>query len=313
MRSRHLPTLKQLQYFAALAEAGHYRKAAERLGISQPSLSVQIGNLEAALRIPLVERGRAGAVLTPAGREVLARAKGILDDVSALAETSERMRTDLAGTFRLGSSTTLGPYLLPHVVRRLHADHPALRLIIRDGRPRDLLDDLVAGRLDLVLTQLPVLSADVTVTRLFREPLWLAVAHDHPLAGRSNVTEADLAEQTLLALSGGFALHAQIAEVARDVRATLRQDYEGTSLDALRQMVAMNMGITFLPALYANSEVTAKNSDVSLVPFRNGRFTRSIGIVWRKTAGKHPGFAVFADVIRSVVGDEFVGTVQMDG
>jgi LysR family hydrogen peroxide-inducible transcriptional activator len=139
------------------------------------------------------------------------------------------------------------------------------------------------------------------------------VAHDHPLAGRSNVTEADLAEQTLLALSGGFALHAQIAEVARDVRATLRQDYEGTSLDALRQMVAMNMGITFLPALYANSEVTAKNSDVSLVPFRNGRFTRSIGIVWRKTAGKHPGFAVFADVIRSVVGDEFVGTVQMDG
>lgn len=308
-----LPTLKQLRYFVALAEAGHYRKAAERLGISQPSLSVQIGNLEATLRHLLVERGRAGAILTPAGREVLARAKAILDDVAALTETSESLRSGLAGTFRLGSSTTLGPYLLPRVVRRLHADHPALRLLIRDGIPRDLLTDLLEGRLDLVLTQLPVPSTDLMVTRLFREPLWLAVAHDHPLADRSNTDDVDLAKETLLTLSDGFALHAQIAELAHDAGAALRLDYEGTSLDALRQMVAMNMGVALLPALYAQSEIRSRNGDVSLLPFRNGRLTRSIGVVWRKTTGRTPALAVFAEVIRSVVSDDFVGVVHMDG
>ena len=99
-------TLKQLLYFKTLAETGHYRKAAERIGISQPSLSLQIGNLEDVLKLKLVERGRAGAVLTPEGREVLVAARDILTDVASLQETSERMKTGLVGTLRLGSSPT---------------------------------------------------------------------------------------------------------------------------------------------------------------------------------------------------------------
>lgn len=157
------PTLRQLQYFAALAETGHYRKAAERVGISQPSLSLQIANLEEVLRLQLVERGRAGAVLTPAGREVLGRATRILDDVSALVDLSGRLKSGLSGMIRLGSSPALGPYILPSVVRRLHDAYPSLRLLVRDGAPRDLLQELLDGRHDLILTQLPVASSDVTV------------------------------------------------------------------------------------------------------------------------------------------------------
>jgi LysR family hydrogen peroxide-inducible transcriptional activator len=307
------PTLKQLQYFVALAEAGHYRKAAERVGISQPSLSVQIGNLEQVLRLTLVERGRAGAVLTPAGREVLERSKRVLAEVATLSETSERLNDGLAGTFRLGASATLGPYLLPNVVRQLHQQFPTLRLFVRDGAPRDLLEDLLAGRHDLILTQLPVHSAEVTVTRLFREPLRLAVARDHRLARSTGVTDADLAGENILALTSRFTLHAQIAQLAQEVGATLRQDYEGTSLDAIRQMVAMDMGISFLPALYAHSEIAEPDGDVALVPFRHGRFARSIGIGWRRTAGKQAGFAAFAEVIRTVAGDRFAGVVQLEG
>ncbi len=268
MERDRLPTLKQLQYFAALAEAGHFRKAAERVGISQPSLSLQIANLEEVLRLPLIERGRVGAVLTPAGREVLERSKRILSEVSALVETSEHLIRGLAGTFRLGTSATLGPYLLPNVVRRLHEEFPSLRLFIRDGAPQSLLEDLLTGQHDLILTQLPVSSTDVTVTRLFREPLRLAVARDHRLAGSRGASDSDLVGENILALSSRFTLHAQIAELAREVGATLRQDYEGTSLDAIRQMVAMDKGITFLPALYANSEIAEPDGDVALVPFR---------------------------------------------
>lgn len=306
------PTLKQLQYFAALAEAGHYRIAAERVGISQPSLSLQIGNLEQVLRLDLVERGRSGAVLTPVGREILARARKIIEEVNALVEISDALKAGMSGTIKLGSTPTLGPYILPKVVQLLHARFPALKLFIRDGAPRDLLEDLLAGDHDLILTQLPVQSGDVVVRRLFREPLQLAVARDHPLAAYENVVDGDLANQDILSLSSAFALHVQIAALCREVGANLRQDYEGTSLDALRQMAAMDMGLAFLPALYVRSEVPSDDGDVHMLPFRKGSFTRSVGLAWRKTSGNQQGFEKLAEIIRSVVRSEFKGLVSVE-
>lgn len=307
-----LPTLKQLRYFAALVETKHYRKAAERLGISQPSLSLQIANLEALLQLKLVERGRAGVVLTPSGRDVLARTQRILAEAKDLVETSERMSSGFSGTIRLGSSPTLGPYLLPNVLHQVHEEYPELQLFIRDGAPRDLLDDLLIGHHDLILTQLPVQSADVTVVRLFREPLRLAVARDHQLAEKHEALDADLSGESILSLSSRYTLHTQVADLAREVGATVRQDYEGTSLDALRQMVAMNMGVTFLPALYTKSEIPHHLSDVTLVPFRKGRLTRSIGLAWRRSSGSEKMFRTFANIISSVAKSHFAGIVQVE-
>ncbi len=149
-------TLRQLRYFVALAETRHYRRAAEQVGVSQPSLSQQIVALESALGLELVERGRRGAVLTPGGRDVRTRARAILDEVAALSAMSKVVRQGEGGTIRLGSTPTLGPYILPHVVRRLRLSYPALKLIIRDGAPKVLQDELIEGRHDMILTQLPV-------------------------------------------------------------------------------------------------------------------------------------------------------------
>lgn len=306
-------TLKQLLYFKTLAEAGHYRKAAERVGISQPSLSLQISNLEQVLKLRLVERGRTGAVLTPEGREVLIRAREILADVTSLQETSARMKAGLAGTVRLGSSPTLGPYLLPNVIQQLHRAYPDLRLIVRDGAPSDLLDDLLGGGHDLILTQLPVQSTDVHVARLLREPLHLAVAFDHPLARKKRAEDQDLAGESILVLSNRFTLHAQVAQLSYEVGAHLRHEYEGTSLDALRQMTAMNMGVTFLPALYARSEVPHSAGDVVLIPYRDKHLARSIGLVWRKSSGHHAAFETLAELIRSVATARFKGLVSVEG
>ncbi len=312
MTNTRMPTLRQLQYFAALAEAKHYRKAAETVGVSQPSLSLQISNLEDILGLSLVERGRAGAVLTPTGRDVLERANSVLAEVNDLVTTSRQLTEGLSGTFRLGTSPTLGPYLLPSVVKTLHTKYPALRLFIRDGAPQDLLQDLLAGRHDMILTQLPVQSSDVVVVRLFREPLRLVVARDHRLAGAGQVTDADLKGESVLGLSPRFTLHMQIAEMTRQVGARLLQDYEGTSLDAIRQMVAMGVGVSFLPALYVASEVPERESDVAIVPFRPGRLSRTMGLVWRKTSGSSSSFAEFASIIRDVARDNFSGLVQME-
>lgn len=307
-----LPTLKQLQYFVALAETGHYRRAAEREGITQSSLSQQISNLEETLRLRLVERGRAGALLTPEGQEVLARARTIVEGAIGLADLSERMKSGLAGTLRLGSSPTLGPYLLPPVLRYLHELYPDLKLIIQEAPPRELLDGLRDGRHDMILTQLPVEASDVVVNRLFREPLRLVGARDHPLAGRAVVEDADLAEESILTLPTSFALHDQLAELAREVGAHVNYDYQGTSLDALRQMAAMNMGLTILPALYVHSEISEGTGDVAVMPFREGRLSRSIGLCWRRSSSDHTGYYALTQAIRSVAQTRFGELVRME-
>lgn len=306
-------TLKQLRYFLALAEKHHYRRAAERVGVSQPSLSQQIVALEGALGLELVERGRRGAVLTPAGREVRLRAQAILDDVATLEAMSEEMRKGEGGTIRLGTTPTLGPYLLPQVARRLKLTYPSLKLVIRDAAPRQLQEELVEGRHDLILTQLPVQSGDVEVQRLFREPLKLAVAPDHPLAKRSQIEEADLEGQDILSLSDAYLLHSQTLQLCAELGAHLRQDYEGTSLDTLRQMTALNMGVSFLPALYVRSEVAREKVDVVIHAFRNDRFTRSIGLAWRKRSVHGALIDRIGAMIREVVRTQFSQLVMEEG
>ncbi|PXW70243.1 LysR family transcriptional regulator [Loktanella sp. PT4BL] len=293
-----LPSMLQMRYLVALSETRHFRKAAETMGISQPSLSLQIGNLEELLGLRLVERGRGPVTLTPEGREVVARASRILHEVRGIMDLTAALQTGLTGTIRLGTTPTIGPYLMPFVVERLHAKYPDLRLYIREVAPRDLRGELLAGSLDVILTQLPEGGADLTTQRLFREPLLLALPDDHALAAKSEVTEADLLDLNVLSLGPDYAMHAQIAALCQQHGGIIARDYEGTSLDAIRQMVGMGMGVALLPRLYAWSEIDSRSSNVTVRPFRRSSVTRSIGLVWRRAANAGM-FERLSDVIRN--------------
>ncbi len=299
MQNASLPfTLRQLRYLTALEDTRHFREAAEACGISQPSLSVQIKSLEDALGLVLVERGRGPVRLTQAGREVARRARDILDAGQGVVDLSATLQSGLGGTLRMGTSTTLGPYLMPHVVGDLHKSHPDLRLYIREAAPATLLRELNDGTHDLILTQLPVAGARLTVARLFREPLGVAMPVDHALTQKDGVEGPELSGQTILSLSPAYTLHDQISALCIEIGAHMSRDYEGTSLDALRQMVALDMGLTFLPALYVRSEIEGRANDVVVRPFRGRRFSRSIGLVWRASSGAAPAFEGLASAIR---------------
>ncbi|KQI72592.1 hyaluronan synthase [Loktanella sp. 5RATIMAR09] len=293
-----LPSMLQMRYLVALSETRHFRKAAETMGISQPSLSLQIGNLEELLGLHLVERGRGPVTLTPEGREVVARASRILHEVRGIMDLTTAFETGLTGTIRLGTTPTIGPYLMPFVVERLHAKYPDLRLYIREVAPRDLRGELLAGSLDVILTQLPEGGADLITQRLFREPLLLALPDDHALAAKPEVTEADLLDLNVLSLGPDYAMHAQIAALCQQHGGVIARDYEGTSLDAIRQMVGMGMGVALLPRLYAWSEIDSRSSNVIVRPFRRSSVTRSIGLVWRRAANAGM-FERLSDVIRN--------------
>ncbi len=307
---RDLPSLRQLEYFVALVETGSFKAAAEQCRISQPSLSVQLAALEKRLGHRLVERGRSGAIPTLAGREVHDRARAILDASQALVNRFDTPQNGLTGTVRFGASGTLGPYLLPHVIARLHARHPDLQLFIREGPPETLAAGLARGEFDMILVQLPV-RGDVRPIRLFREPLEVVVARDHPFAGRDRIPREELRGQTVLALGRSFGLRQQVADLCETLGARMRADYEGNTLDSIRLMVGMGMGIAFLPALYIRSEVGPDDRDVAVVSLEGPRILRSVGLVTRSNSVEDAGPRI-ANVIQSVAREVFAGTLVND-
>jgi len=308
-----LPSMRQLRYFIAVAETRHFRRAADSLGISQPSLSLQVSNLEALLGTSLVERGRGPITLTPAGREVLVLARRAVDEAQAILDLTAAMRGGLTGTIRLGSSPSLGPYLLPRVVEHLHRTFPDLRLYIRERVPRLLREEVLNGTHDLILSQLPIQGRDLFVRRLFMEPLLLAVPSDHPLSGRTSIAVKDLAGLQVLSLGPEFVLHEQISVICAEYGAELVRDYEGTSLDALRQMVAMGMGVAFLPQLYVASEIDPREAGVAAVPLSRSSFTRSIGLVWRRGSGAGLTYDRIAKEVVDVSRSAFGRMLRFDG
>jgi len=297
-------TLRQLRYLIAVDEELHFRRAAERCRISQPSLSAQIQALEAALDVHLVERSRSGVALTPVGREVAMRARRTLENVQSIVDFCCGAQDGLTGTIRLGAKPTLGPYLLPQVVAKLHRQHQDLNLYVREAAPRELEYELIRGVHDVILAQLPVASSELTTERLFREPLYVALAADHPLTEFETIDPKSLRDEAVLTLSPNYHLHDQIMDLCADFGATPRRDYEGTSLDAVRQMVGMGMGVSFLPALYVQSELTSR-SEVVVRPLKGRMVTRSIGLAWRNSAGRSNSYSEFARIIRDVAARKF--------
>lgn len=284
----------------AVADTLHFRKAAELTHVTQPTLSGQLRELEAKLGVELVERSRSGVMLTQTGEAITARARSVLREVQDIVELAKHGQTLLGGTIRLGILHSLGPYLLPHILPGLHESHPQLRLYIREAMPDALVHRLNEGGLDLLLFPLPVKSTSLESAILFREPLWVVAPKDHRMAGLETVSRADLKGETVLALEQGHRLHDQVKDLCDDFGANLSHDYEGTSLDTVRQMVGMGMGISFLPALYVTAEVM---DDDQIVARRMAPRppSRTIGMLWRRQFARQDEFQILAEFIRDML------------
>ncbi|MEO0440633.1 MAG: hydrogen peroxide-inducible genes activator [Pseudomonadota bacterium] len=279
-----MPTLRQFEYLVAVADNRHFGRAAQAAAASQPTLSHQLRALEARLGVTLVERRTHGAELSPIGREIAERARQVLVEVKDIRDLAERASDRLAGTLRFGVSPTLGPYLMPPVIAGLHRSQPDLRFYMREGIPDLQAMELVKGSIDMLLGPLPIEGENLTIEPLFREPLILVAPPDHPLAERGKIKQSDLADASVLSLDRRHHLHRDVAEQCRQNGMILSRDYEGTSLDSVRQMVASGLGLAILPALYVRSELS-RGGDVALLDVDGWKATRSIGAAWRTGAG----------------------------
>lgn len=291
-----MPSLQQLRYLVAVADHLHFRRAAEACNVTQPTLSTQIKDLELRLGITLVERSRARVILTPAGKDIVDRARRILREVQEIQTIAKSRQNVLASVIRVGVVQSVGSYFLPLVIPDLHRKYPKLGLYIREGLPDALLRELGDGALDLLFFPLPVARADLAAQPLFHEPIQVVVPADHRLARETAIDPSMLRGETILSLEPGHKLYELVRKISDDYGVDLSHDYEGTSLDTLRQMVATGMGVSLMPALYVKSEVAHQDLVVAR-PFRGTPPTRTIGMVWRDSTSREKEFRLLSRII----------------
>jgi len=279
--------LRDLRYLVALAEHKHFGRAAQASFVSQPTLSTQIKKLEEELGVALVERTPRKVLLTEVGREIVQRAREVLNEVEQIRQIARRTKDPESGTVRLGIFPTLGPYLLPHVVPKIRERFPRLELLLVEEKTETVLRQLREGRLDAGVLAQPIHDDQLHQQFLFEEPFLLAVPEHHPLAARKQLKLEDLADQSLLLLEEGHCLRDQALEVCQLAGAGEKTGFRATSLETLRQMVAANVGVTLLPTLAVKPPV-AHSHDIHLIEFRGHAPSRRIAMVWRKSSAMAP-------------------------
>lgn len=296
-------TLQDLRYVVTLAETRNFARAAKACYVSQPTLSTQIKKLEDELGLALFERTNKRVMPTAAGFELIVQARVVLEEAEKLQQMAQQALDPMAGPLRLGVIPTLGPYLLPHLVPQLRADYPRLSLYLREDLTGNLIERLRSGALDAILLALPIQTDGLELIELFREPFVMALPKDSPLAGKSEVMETDLMGVQLLLLEDGHCLRDQALAVCGLPQPRGSEDFRGSSLETLRQMVAAGVGCTLLPALAADAVGTGGTNLTSarlieLRPFAAPVPSRTIGLAARRGFPRLEMVRAFAELIK---------------
>ncbi len=289
-------SLRQLEYFAAVAEWLSFRDAADACFVTQPGLSAQLKDLERLLGVQLFERSQRTVLLTPAGETLLPLARNILTATDEFVDLARSLTQPLTGTLRLGVIPTVAPYLLPKTLPALRQRYPQLQVRLHEDLTHRLLEMLSHGKLDLLLVALEADLGNVSTLALTTDPFVVAVPARHRLAKRKRVTESDIAGEQVLLLDDGHCLRDQALAVCHTSGASEIGDFRASSLNTLVQMVAGGIGITLLPRLSLEVEVP-QISQIVILPFRKPEPSRTIGLVWRTTSPRAHEFQLLAELL----------------
>ncbi|MGH8729213.1 MAG: LysR substrate-binding domain-containing protein [Burkholderiales bacterium] len=276
-------TLQELRYLVALAEEGHFSRAAEVCHVGQPTLSTQLKKLEDYLSVQLFERSHRGLMPTPIGEEIIEQARIALEVMEKIRELARHGRDPMSGSLRLGVIPTVGPYFVPPLLPKIRSAFPRLRLFVKEDLTAHLLEDLRTGRLDVLLLAIPVQGEGLNSMELYREPFVAALPAGHPLTRKQHIRELDLTGECVLLLEEGHCLRDQALEICGAARSPESDQVTAGSLETLRQMVAAGIGCTLLPALAVAPGVgCTKNGSVEIRCFTDPAPSRAIGLVWRR-------------------------------
>jgi len=287
------PTLRQLEYAVAVADAGHFGRAAAAVDVSQPGLSGQIRTLEERLGVTLFERSPRGVRCTPAGAEVVARARAALRAVDDLVASAAGLGGAVRGPVRVGVIPTVAPYLLPRVVAAMRTAWPEADLVLHEQRSAALVDDVREGALDLGLLALPYDTTGLASAVIGHESFWLVFPRRHQLDRQGEATLDELRGVPLLLLEEGHCLRDHALAVCELAGHVEHREVRSASLTTLAQMVAAGAGATLLPGSAVAVECR-RGTRLKARPLAAPAPGRDIALVWRRSDPRAPQFVELA-------------------
>lgn len=239
----------QLKYFVAVAEAGHFSRAAERCHVSQPSLSQQIIKLEGEVGQPLFDRAGRRVLLTAAGRLLLDHARLVLLTLDTAARQIKELEEGVRGRLSVGVIPTIAPYLFPAAVREFLERFPSVDLTIQEDYTSRLIAGLCEGELDVAVMVLPVAGDQLTYEVLGEDPLLLALPRGHRLARSRKVGWEEIKREAFVAVNEMHCLGEQVFSLCRGQGFEPRVTCRSSQIATVQEMVGLGQGISLLPRM----------------------------------------------------------------
>ena len=314
-------TLTELKYIVAVAREKHFGKGAEACHVSQPTLSVAIKKLEEELQVKLFERNANEITVTPLGEEIIRQAQSVLEQADLIKDIAKRGKDPLSGSLRLGVIYTIGPYLLPDLVRQMIARTPQMPLMLQENFTVRLLEELRNGEIDCAILAEPFPDTNLAIAPLYDEPFMAAVPSAHPLAARSSITAEEIKKETMLLLGNGHCFRDHVLEVCPEFArfssnsGGIQKSFEGSSLETILHMVAAGMGITLVPRLGVPKEALAgppgarqgrktklkstpqQPAFITYLPFEGYIPSRRVVLAWRRSFTRYEAIAALRNAI----------------
>ena len=297
-------TLTELKYIVAVAREKHFGRAAEACFVSQPTLSVAVKKLEEELDVKLFERGANEVSVTPLGEQIVRQAQQVIEQAAAIKEMAKLGKDPLSGALRLGVIYTIGPYLLPDLVRQAIKRVPQMPLMLQENFTVKLLDMLRLGELDCAILAEPFPDTGLAMAPLYDEPFLAALPSKHPLAKRKSITAEELRAETMLLLGTGHCFRDHVLEVCPEYARFaspstshsdgIRKSFEGSSLETIKYMVASGMGVTVVPQLSVPAQA---QPHIKYIPFSAPVPTRRVVLAWRRTFPRYEAIAALRNAI----------------
>ena len=304
-------TLTELKYIVAVAREKHFGKAAEACFVSQPTLSVAIKKLEDELEVKLFERSANEVTVTPLGEDIVRQAQSVLEQAANIKDIAKRGKDPLAGPLKLGIIYTIGPYLLPDLVRQAIGKTPQMPLMLQENFTVKLLEMLRTGEIDCAIMAEPFPDTGLAIAQLYDEPFVAAVPTHHALAKRDTITADELKRETMLLLGTGHCFRDHVLEVCPEFARFssdaegIRKSFEGSSLETIKHMVAAGMGVTLVPRLSVPKEALATKSGrkksgdgfIKYLPFDGDPPMRRVVLAWRRSFTRYEAIAALRNAI----------------
>mgnify|MGYP003616728973 FL=1 len=309
-------TLTELKYIVAVARERHFGRAAEACFVSQPTLSVAVKKLEEELDVKIFERSSNEVTITALGEDIVRQAQSVLDQAAEIKEIAKRGKDPLAGVLTLGVIYTIGPYLLPDLVRQSIARTPQMPLMLQENFTVKLLEMLSTGEIDCGILDEPFLDTGLAIAPLYDEPFLAAVPSTHPLAQQESISTQQLKNETMLLLGAGHCFRDHVLEVCPEFARYasnaegIRRSFEGSSLETIKHMVAAGMGVTLVPRLsVANDALQSprrRRSDEPYIrylpivePDGSAPPKRRVSLVWRRSFTRYEAIAALRNAIHA--------------